>query len=173
MGQKLKRSARLLWSFLHAVTGYAGGFLLVFMALAICFEVVMRYFFGRSTLWVTDASGYILVWATFLVAAWVLKGRGHVRIDTFVNRLNPRAGRLVAILGFLLAAVASGIFVYQTGLDTYMTWQRGIPIGYPLTLPRFSVYLVMPLGIFFLMVQFLVEAWREAQGIKSEQAEIK
>ena len=52
---------------------YAAGVLLFFMALAISYEVTMRYFFNEPTVWVMDFSEYALIYSTFMAAPWLLK----------------------------------------------------------------------------------------------------
>ena len=47
------------------------------MALIVTYEVVVRYAFGRPTIWVTEIASYMLVAVAFLGASWTLKCGGH------------------------------------------------------------------------------------------------
>ena len=67
------------------------GVVTVFVMLAINYEVFMRYFLNRPTLWTLEISEYSLVYITFLGAAWVLRKDGHVKIDLLVRVLKPRS----------------------------------------------------------------------------------
>ena len=81
------------------------GILLIFLMLSVSADVVLRYFLGRPIGWVKEVAEYILLYIPFLVAAWVLRREGHVKMDMVLTRLNPRTQALVNIVTSSLGAV--------------------------------------------------------------------
>ena len=78
------------------------GLLLVFMMFSICYEVVLRYFLFSPLTWVTEISEYILLYATFLGAPWVLKKDAHVKVDIVLARLGIKTQRIVNMVTSLI-----------------------------------------------------------------------
>ena len=84
---------------------FIAGVIIIFTMAAVTYEVIMRYFLNRPTLWVVEVSGYSLLFITFLGAAWVLRRGGHVRIDLLTNRLKPRNQIRLNIITSIMAAI--------------------------------------------------------------------
>lgn len=69
---------------LGRVTRFAAvlaGCLLLFTALIICYEIVMRDVFHSPTEWVLEAATYAVIIAGFLGLAVAFRGNAHVRVD--------------------------------------------------------------------------------------------
>jgi C4-dicarboxylate transporter DctQ subunit len=78
--------------------------LLLGLTLIVGADITLRYLFYRPLGWVKEVSEYILVFLGFLVAAWILKDDGHVKMDLVVSKVSPRAQTLLNL-------VTSGISV--------------------------------------------------------------
>ncbi len=73
---------------LSAFAGKVGGWAIVALTFAICYEVFARYLFRAPTTWAFDVS-YMLYGTLFMMAgAYTLSREGHVRAD-FLYRLAP------------------------------------------------------------------------------------
>lgn len=113
---------------------------LAMLAVAVSYDVVGRRLFGLGAAWVTEASEYLLVYLTFLLAPWILRNGGHVREEFVVQRLSPR-GRRAASLA--MSALALGTFftlalvTCETALDLY---RKKVMVGAILSFPKWAFF---------------------------------
>lgn len=165
---KLKQIVRIA----DAVTdllSIAAAVLLVFMTLAVTYEVIVRYFLSSPTTWVIEVSEICILFITFLGMAWLLKEDGHVRVDFVLIQLKVRTQALMNIVTSILgAAVALALFWYgaRVSWDVYVRNYNQVAV---LTIPYVYIISVIPLGSFMLFIQFLKRAngylktWRGIQ----------
>jgi len=74
----------------------------VVMVVCICSNVVVRYFFRLSFDWAEETAYLCFNWAVFLGITVVYHSKGMVAIDMLVNRLPPKARRVVMLFNYLL-----------------------------------------------------------------------
>ncbi|MDH5695862.1 MAG: TRAP transporter small permease [Dehalococcoidia bacterium] len=147
-----------IWNFFVRLTGsltFVAGILLLFMTLSVCYTVITRYLHLNPPIWTIQVSEYILLWITFLAAAWLLRKGGHVRIDAVVSRLSPKAQRILNIIVSIFGAVVCAVIAWFGGQNTWDLLQRGIIDVKTIDVPKFGLFLVIPLGSFLLLVQFI------------------
>jgi TRAP-type C4-dicarboxylate transport system permease small subunit len=133
--------------------------IVVYTVLTIDYEVVMRYFFQRPTTWVIDFTEYALLYMVFLASAWVLRQEGHVNINLLLVALSPRVQRLLNAITSVIAAAACCVLF---GFSLWVTWDafvRGEVLWKSTIVPKWPIYIVMPIGSLLLTVQFLIRAW--------------
>jgi TRAP-type C4-dicarboxylate transport system permease small subunit len=153
------RAARVLDAILDA-GGALAGVLLVAVMLLTSVKVVFRYILRQGLIGVDQITGTLLLYATFLGAAWVLRREEHVVIDLLVARLGPGARRRLGVVTSVLGAgICLVLAVYGT-LEVFASWQSGILIPAEIEIPRAVNLVVIPLGSLFLCLQFLRRAWR-------------
>lgn len=129
--------------------------LIVFALLAVCADVTIRYVTPHPLLWVQEVTNYVLVYITFLSAAWVLKKDMHVRVDLFLNRLSSRGRALLNAVDSALGALISLTIVLAGGYVTIDYFQRGVPSVELLATPMYLVIGIIPLGSLFLFIQYI------------------
>ena len=154
---------RLLDRMLVVTVVVAGG-LVVYLAVTLDFEIVMRYFFNRPTTWVIDFSEYALLYITFLGAAWVLSKEGHVKIDLLLNALSPRNQQVLNTITSLLGAGACAVFLWLSLWVSWEAFEAGHIFWRATIIPKWPILIVMPIGSLFLTIQFLRRAWLYARG---------
>lgn len=153
--------------------------LIAFVGLAICYEVVMRYFFNNPTTWSAEVSRFALVYITFLGVAWVLKKEGHVKVDILTSRLSPRTQALVNAIHSIISAIVCLVIIPYGVKLTLQSIQMGYRIQSELGTPYFLILIVVPVGIFLFFVRFLRKAseylakWRAAAPRKEHGYEPK
>ena len=138
---------------------YFGSFSLLVMALSTTYDVVMRYFFSRPTLWSQDLNENILVYATYLSAAWILKRDRHVAINILTDRLPPQGRRLMDIIASFLGFLTSGILLWQSldyTLDLFLSGQLHIR---SLVIPKWLSWAPIPFGSTLLCIYFAKRAY--------------
>lgn len=143
------------------------GVLLLFLMMSVTVEVALRYFLGRPTSWVMEICGYILLFIPFLVAAWVLRRDGHVRMDLVLSIMSPKARSFLNAITSLISALICFVLTWYGIKVTIYFSKLGYKTPTVLMLPKSALIAIVFVGSFLLAVQFLIEtynhfrAWRE------------
>lgn len=150
---------------LSEVAGYASAVALVLATLAMMHGVVTRYLLGRPTVWQTEVSVYLLVFVTFVGAAYGLKHHAHVGVDLLVEQL-PARGQLVMRLVTALLSLVVVIVVIWTA---YGTWWEALEGGFrsptSLRAPLWLAYGILPLGMLLVALQYVAFVIEGIQGL--------
>ncbi len=141
---------------------YSTGAIFIFIMIAVTVDVSSRKLFGLPIQWVDEVTGYLLLYATFLGAAWLLKKEGHVSVDVVVERLSPKTRAGLNMIISLLVGALCLIMAYSGVVTTLDVYRRGVFTVTILEAPLALLVAVIPLGYFLLFVQFL----RRAYGYK-------
>lgn len=131
------------------------GILLLFSILSITLEVTLRYFLDRPIGWVIEISEYTLLYITFLVAAWVLKKEGHVRMDVVLNWLNPKIQSVMNMITSGISAIVCFILTWYGIKVTWELFETGYFTPTILELPKFIIIAIIFIGSVLLLIQFL------------------
>lgn len=148
---------------LSEIAGYLSALALVLATLAMMHGVLTRYLFGRPTVWQTEVSVYLLVFVTFVGAAYGLKHHAHVGVDLLVERLPTRRQLVMR----LVTAVLSLVVVVAVIWTAYGTWWEALEGGFrsptSLRAPLWLAYGILPLGMLlvaFQYIAFLIEGFQ-------------
>jgi C4-dicarboxylate transporter DctQ subunit len=134
---------------------YLAGILLIFIMLSVCLEVVLRSFFNRPQIWVTEVTECLLLYITFLGTAWLLREEGHVKVDIILDRLKPKTVALLGIISSLIGLFVSLILAIYGLSVTWSYFQRGIYTPTAMEIPVFAILLIIPIGSSMLFIQFI------------------
>ncbi|MBZ8134767.1 TRAP transporter small permease [Afifella sp. IM 167] len=157
---KLGRNLDRLLGFFAAIAGV----LLVVMMLATVVKVAMRAALNQGILGIDQISGTMMVYITFLAAAWVLRKEEHVSVEIFVSWLRPAYGRWLQVASSLIGAAACLSLAYFSTKAVLLSLHRGIVVAAELEIPRAINLGVIPLGCFILGIEFLRRAVRFYTG---------
>jgi C4-dicarboxylate transporter DctQ subunit len=144
-------------------TAYLSGCIIIFMMLAISYEVVMRYFFGAPTGWVMDFSGYMQYGCVLLGTAWVLKIGSHTRIDILINSFRPRIQTILNMVTSSISLVACAVFGWKGFEATWGAFQRGDFLYREVEVPLSLLFAFIPFTFLLLCIQFgreIYNYWR-------------
>ncbi len=152
----LKYALSFRWAnALSEAAGYLSGIALVLATLAMMHGVVTRYFLKSPTVWQTEISIYLLVFVTFVGAAYGLKHHAHVGVDLLVERLPMRAQLVVRVATAVLAMVVVGAVLY-TAYGTWLEAYEGdFRTSTVLSTPLWIVYAILPVGMLLVLFQYL------------------
>ena len=143
---------------------FLSGILLIFIMFSVCLEVILRSFFNRPQIWVTEITECLLLYITFLGTAWLLREEGHVKVDVVLNRLQPKAVALLGIISSLIGLFVSiALTIYGVGV-TLNYFQRGIYTPTALEIPVFAILAIIPIGSLMLFIQFIRRTGRFVAG---------
>ncbi len=144
-----------LFDYLNLVMVVVGAILLLGLTFIVGADITLRYLFNKPLGWVKEMSEYTLVGMGFLVAAWILKDDGHVKMDLVLNRLRPKAQTMLNIITSVISMVVVFIitwFTFRVILEFYRT---GLVIPTVLEPPRWVLLTPILVGSFLLGVQFI------------------
>ena len=135
--------------------GIIAGILFAAMGLIVTYNVFMRYFVARPPVWAIEITEYIMVYATFLSAAWVLSVDGHVKIDILVERLSPKKQHILSIVVSFLGVVTCSVLGWYAVKATYNLYTREVIMMKMMPWPKWIMIAPIPVGILLTLIQFL------------------
>jgi TRAP-type C4-dicarboxylate transport system permease small subunit len=135
--------------------------MLFLMVIAVFLQVVFRFIFDNPLGWTEESARFLLVWITFLGAAYAMASGSHVGVDVVVNLFPERLKKVVAFIAWL-ASLAFFIIVTRQGFQlANLTMGQtspalGIPMGY--------IYYVIPVSGLILIVNATVKLLEDLKG---------
>ena len=135
--------------------GIIAGVVFMAMALIVSYNVIMRYFVSRPPVWAIETTEYLMVYATFLAAAWVLSLDGHVKIDIVVVRLSPKSQHVLSIVVSFLGVIACGLLGWFATKATYSLYTREVIMMKMMPWPKWILVAPIPVGILLTLIQFI------------------
>lgn len=109
------------------------------MVTAITTQVFTRYVFNRPIIWVEEVATYSFIWSVLVGASLGLKYGRHVKIETFVNHLPPRAKAASRILVNLIVIAVLWLLVREVGKVIDIE-SRSTSVSLPWPVPRAWFY---------------------------------
>jgi TRAP-type C4-dicarboxylate transport system permease small subunit len=145
------------------------GVILIFITAAVCYTIGMRYLFTKTTIWIMQTTEYALLWIVFLATTWLLRGKGHITTDIIYTHLNEKSKHYLDCIMFVIGGLACAIMVYF-GID-YMheCITKGITDVRAVTIPKWTIFIIIPIGSIFLTIQFFRMAWSKLIDIRTER----
>lgn len=168
MGNKFLVTLGRVFDRILDFTAFAACFLIVFLLLSVCYEVVMRYFFDAPTDWVVEYASLIVLWVPFLVAAYVLRLDKHTKMDILVGQLNPTTQAVINIVSYIICAlICFGIAVFGTKVVWYY-YKTGFATQTFLMIPKWPLMSVIPFSAILLFIEFIRKIFKSFGEIKSQ-----
>ncbi len=167
-GGRLAALGRGFDRLLIALTYLAGGILL-FMGASVLYEVFMRYLFNTPTRWVIEFSEYMLLYMALLAGAWVLKGEGHVKVEMLVDILPRKTRTILHVVTSWVGAGVCGLFLWYSAYLTWETFWSGEVLFRAVHVPKWAVLVSIPIGLLFLVLQFIRRSFSFPGGVEQEE----
>ncbi len=120
--------------------------------------LLFPYLHEINLTWAEELCIYMFVWMAKFGAAYGVRQGVHVGVDVLVNRLGFDHRRKVILFGLLGGALFTGVIAYLGGTfvwDLSDTDSR----SNDLEVPKWIVYLAIPLGSGLMCFRFLQTAW--------------
>jgi C4-dicarboxylate transporter DctQ subunit len=108
--------------------------------------------------WAQELCIYMFVWMAKFGAAYGVRTGVHVGVDVLINNLPDRWRRFYVLLGLIFGAV----FTFTIGtFGAIFTWDMAHTdqVSPDLELPKWIVYLCIPLGSYLMCFRFIQVAW--------------
>lgn len=135
------------------------GVILLFICAAVCYSIFIRFFFKKTVIWLMQTTEYALLWIVFLSTAWLLREGGHVITEIVYAHLSDKTKKCLDIIMFILGGITCIILTYLS--ITYMVEciLNNVNDVRAVTVPKWTVFIIIPVGSFLLIIQFLRMAW--------------
>ncbi len=150
-------------------TGRFVAWLILVMALLICYDVAMRYLLHSGSVAVQELEWHVFALVFLLGAAYTMKHDAHVRVDIIYQSrwMNPRRRAWVDLIGGLLFLLPFCILIIATAWPfAYSAYQLGEGSPDAGGLPdRFILKGAIPVGFGLLLLQGVASIIRSIQII--------
>jgi C4-dicarboxylate transporter DctQ subunit len=124
--------------------------------------VVQDWFLKIDLSWAQELCIYMFVWMAKFGAAYGVRTGIHVGVDVLVNQLPPKWRKAYVLVGLILGAIFTGIIA---SFGAYFTWGMAHTdqTSPDLEIPKWIVYLCIPLGSGLMCFRFLQVSWTFAR----------
>jgi C4-dicarboxylate transporter DctQ subunit len=144
------------------ITFYFSAFLILFLALSIGLNVLMRRVFGQPIDWVLDAGQYILVFVTFLAAPRIMRDDGHVRMTLVLEKLSPNGRNVLNLITSIIGLVICLVVAIYTSQSTWHHYVTGGVIRENIVMFQWQLFIIIPVGYSMLFVEYIRMSIRNA-----------
>ena len=137
---------------------------LLAIMLATVLKVFVRLLFNEGLIGIDQVSGTLMLYVTFLGAAWVLRREAHITIDLVMASRSAAAKRKLNVVNSLIGAAICFAIVYFGTEEVISSLRRNILIPAEIEIPRAINLAVIPVGCLLLGIEFLRRARRHYSG---------
>lgn len=147
---------------LSEVVGKGAGFLILILALTVCYDVVKRYLFGQPTVWAQELSA--MLFGTFIIlgGAYTAKDKKHVNMDIIYGRFSKRGRAVLDIVTFFVLTLPFlGVLLWKGGEGA---WRSVATLEHDSSQwgpPLYPFRIMLPLGALLFLLQALAKLVRD------------
>jgi TRAP-type C4-dicarboxylate transport system permease small subunit len=142
--------------------------LMAAMAVLVFANVVSRYVFNYSIIWVEELTRYMMVWVGFIGSGLVLRYGAHIAVDAFQDLLPMRAAQVLRAVIVLVLATAFGAMTWLGFRYVNFAWDQETPV---LNWNFGIVYLAIPIGSALMLAHLLCIAKQYVIARKYQKTE--
>ncbi len=99
-------------SFIETTLYYASGLLLLIIATAVFYAVLMRYAFNEPPLWADEAPRAFFLWMTYLGIAVATKRGQNIRVTHFIDQVPPKPRLILELFMHTLVLIMLASLVW-------------------------------------------------------------
>lgn len=160
MTAKLLNSVNAVIDYIINVLAIIAGVLVGLSMVGINIDVFMRFVFNHPIFFIFPLTEMHLLFVTFFVAPWLLKTKGHVRMDFVVSRLSAKNQNRLDIFSAVIGIIVCFILVWYGTKVTHELWiSKEYDIFKLEGFPKAITVSAIPIGSFFLLIQFFRDLW--------------
>ena len=134
------------------------GMMVMVIAVLTLIDIIGRATGIYTLIGVYEICMYVLVWLAFIGVAYAHKIGANIRVELVLNKLGPKANDILYIVALVIGIYVFGNILYSNigfAHESYTT--KEIISGIPTPVPFWPVKVAIPFGIFFLLVEFIIE----------------
>lgn len=125
------------------------------LVLLVCADVLLRYFFHWSQVWMMEIELYLFAIMFLLGGAYAFQDDQHVRVDVFYSNMSERQKAIVNLIGGILFLLPWSVLMIYIGQRYFLkSWLIGESSSQPGGLPALYIKKgLLVVGFFFLFLQ--------------------
>jgi TRAP-type mannitol/chloroaromatic compound transport system permease small subunit len=124
------------------------------------YEVVLRYVFNSPTLWAHGTTQRMFAVYYIMSGGLVSLTKSHVAMDLIYAHFSPRGKAIADLITFALVLTFGGILLWQSIIFAGDSLKMLEPDNTPFRAPLYPVKMIVPLGVFILLLQEFANAVR-------------
>jgi len=137
---------------MNSFFGRIAGWSSVALVFLVCVDVILRYFFQWSRVWMMELELYLFAMTFLLGGAYAFQKDQHVRVDVFYTNMSEKNKARVNLIGGLLLLLPWCVIVmYISQRYFFKSWKIGESSGQPGGLPMLYIKKGMLFIAFFLL----------------------
>ncbi len=143
------------WTVYFAIVNalaFLASVVLALMFIAMITDVVQRMVAARPAQWPVPVIEYMMHFLVLFGAPYALTKKSHVLVDSFVQMMPLKLGRLVEKAGYVISLVACLIFAAFSATSGLEAWEVGGMDVRAISIPEYVLYL--PMVVSFLLLAF-------------------
>ncbi|MBN1255502.1 MAG: TRAP transporter small permease [Deltaproteobacteria bacterium] len=170
MGKKKVSMASKIFYAIPKVMVWLGALSVLVMAVLICYNVAMRYFFGAPKGWTIEVSQFLMLAVFFLPLAYVQLERKHIKVELFVSHLPQKVRNILReVVIPLLALAVNSALLWQVGRLAWKLLKRGTASD-DVGIPLFPISMILVVSFAVAIAVFLMQ-FRKGSGEQKEKSE--
>ena len=145
----------------NAKFGWFVAFLMCPLLFIMIWEITMRYFLNRPSIWAYETSLFLYGGYIVLGGAYTLLKNGHVNVDIFWGRMSVRGRAITDIVTAGFTFLYLGVLFWTSLEATIESWQiRETTMTYWAP-PYYPLRTTVPVGCFLFILQALAKLIRD------------
>ena len=150
--------------------GVLTSWLTALLVLVVCYDVVVRYLFGESSVGLQELEWHIFALIFLVSAAYTLKVDEHVRVDVFYTQLSSKKKAWINLVGSIFLLIPFCLIVIISSQDFVLSSFRvnetspdagGLPA-------RYILKVFIPISFFLLLLEGIALAFKSFVKIKDK-----
>lgn len=139
------------------------------MVLLICADVIMRYLFNFTLIWIIELEVYFFAISFLMASGYAFKHNKHVRVDVFYAKYSKKGKAWTDLLGGIFLLLPwSVISTYVCYVYFFKSWKLGESSSQPGGLPAIYILkFILFLGFFMLALQAVASILQAIVDIRS------
>lgn len=130
-------------------------FILAFISVAYCYEVVSRYFFDAPTIWASPLVSYGLCLTIFLALPDMTRRGMHVSVDLHESWLTPATTARLLRITCLISSACCFLAAWITGDQTWDDFNLHTFTNSFVPVPKWWLFIFIPYGLLSGGIYFL------------------
>ncbi|MDY0326848.1 MAG: TRAP transporter small permease subunit [Arcobacteraceae bacterium] len=147
--------------------GYISAFFVLFLALLILYNVISRYAFSSSLIFMQELEWHIFSLIFMLGLSYTLYNDAHVRVDIFYEKFSITLQSIINIVGVLVFIIPLCVVIVYTSIESVMyAYDIGEGSPDPGGLPyRFIIKSLIPLAFVLLILSSISFMIKQVENI--------
>lgn len=146
---------------------------LAFLLVGICYSTFSRFVFNKPLSNLVEYSTYSLLYITFLGSPQILKNKGHINLDIVTNSLPAKANNILSMVVNVVGTLISACILYFGYLVVKDNFVFKIKVMDSMATPQWLLTIVIPIGMFFLTIQFIRNFFDDLEDYKTLKETVK